>query len=158
MPVLFFVFWIILNGKITLEICIFGVVISALVFLFAWKFLGYSLKKEIKGYRFIGMYLVYAGIVIREIFKANFDVMKIVLKRKYKPEPQLVTFSTELKSEGLRVALANSITLTPGTISVSLEDNKYIVHCLDKSFAEGLDDSCFVKYLMKIEAKKEKLK
>lgn len=153
MPLLFFVFWIILNGKITLEICIFGVVISAIVFLFAWKYLGYSLQKEIKGYRFIWMYLVYAGIVVREIFKANIDVMKFVLSRKRKPEPVLVSFTTDLKGDGFRVALANSITLTPGTISVSLEDNKFIVHCLDKSFAEGLEDSCFVKYLTKIENK-----
>lgn len=47
--------------------------------------------------------------------------------------------------------LANSITLTPGTITVALEDNEYTVHCLDRRFGEGLADSSFVRLLHKIE-------
>ena len=51
----------------------------------------------------------------------------------------------------LLVLLANSITLTPGTITVALEDNEYTVHCLDRRFGEGLADSSFVRLLHKIE-------
>ena len=47
---------------------------------------------------------------------------------------------------------ANSITLTPGTITVSLTDNEYTVHCLDKELAEGISSSVFVKLLTKLEA------
>ncbi len=153
MPLLFFLFWVILNGRFTLEICIFGVCISAAICLFCWKFLGYSFKKEVHYYKLIGMYLVYALIVLREIFKANFDVLKIIFNGKRKVEPCLVSFTTDLKSDAARVALANSITLTPGTISVQLEGDRYVVHCLDKAFAEGLADSCFVQYLRKVESK-----
>jgi multicomponent Na+:H+ antiporter subunit E len=49
------------------------------------------------------------------------------------------------------VILANSITLTPGTITVSLTDDHLLVHCLDKSLAEGMDDSVFVRLLQKME-------
>ena len=47
--------------------------------------------------------------------------------------------------------LANSITLTPGTITVSLEDDTLLVHCLDKTLSEGMEDSEFVKMLEKLE-------
>lgn len=152
MPLLFFLFWLILNGRVTLEICLFGIGISAAICVFCWKFLGYDFKKEVSYYKLIDNYLVYALIVLREIFKANRDVLKIIFSGK-KVEPALISFKTDLKSEAARVALANSITLTPGTISVQLEGDTYVVHCLDKAFAEGIDESCFVQYLRKIEAK-----
>ena len=58
---------------------------------------------------------------------------------------------TDLKSETAKVMLANSITLTPGTITVSLEDDTLLVHCLDKTLSEGMEDSEFVKMLEKLE-------
>ena len=48
-------------------------------------------------------------------------------------------------------ALANAITLTPGTITVLLEDNSYTVHCLDESLAEGMNESVFLKRIEEIE-------
>ena len=57
----------------------------------------------------------------------------------------------KLRTNAARVLLANSITLTPGTITVSQEGDEYVVHCLDKSFAEGLDNSIFVTLLQKLE-------
>ena len=50
------------------------------------------------------------------------------------------------------MVLANSITLTPGTITVNLEGNEFYVHCLDKEFAEGMEQSIFVELLEKMEA------
>ena len=60
-------------------------------------------------------------------------------------------FKTDLHSTFARVLLANSITLTPGTITVALTGNEYTVHCLDKELAEGISSSVFVKLLEKIE-------
>ena len=48
--------------------------------------------------------------------------------------------------------LANSITLTPGTITVDLKDGEYLVHCYDKSMGDGIDESGFVTLLRKLEA------
>ena len=64
-------------------------------------------------------------------------------------------FNTDLKTGLAKVLLANSITLTPGTITVSVEDNRFCVHCLDRELAEGLEDSAFVELLKEIEAKEE---
>ena len=71
---------------------------------------------------------------------------------RYQVEPQLVHFTSDLKSEMAKVILANSITLTPGTITVSLEGSDFYVHCLDREFAEGMEHSVFVELLEKMEA------
>lgn len=153
MYLLYFLAWIIFNGKVTTEIVIFGIVIAAAVFAFTCKFMGYSLKKEKMLYRKSFLFLRYIGVLIVEILKANADVVKIIFNDKETVEPVMVTFRTSLKSELMRVILANSITLTPGTITVSLEKDELVVHCLDKSLAQGMEDSIFVKLLEEIEGK-----
>ena len=75
----------------------------------------------------------------------------MILTRKEVMEPVIVHVPVDLKSETARVVLANSITLTPGTITVALEDNDLLVHCLDKSLAEGMEDSEFIRLLRKME-------
>lgn len=152
MPIIFFVFWIILNGNITLEIALFGVAISFAVYFFCYKFLGYRIRKEVRLYCMTLRYIGYAGLLVWEIAKANIDVLKVIYNFKRKPDSVLVQFTTDLASGAARTALANSITLTPGTITVFQEDESYTVHCLDKAFADGMEESCFVKYLRKTEA------
>ena len=88
-----------------------------------------------------------------EIMKANFAVVKMIMSSKYEIEPVVVKFKTNLKTRPARILLANSITLTPGTITVSLSDDEYVVHCLDKSLAQGIDSSIFVELLEKMEEK-----
>ena len=151
MYLLFFLAWIIFNGKITLEIIIFGVVIAAVMLAFMCKFMDYSLKKELNVYkksRYFGAYIV---LLIREIVKANLAIIPKILTIEEEMEPVIVKFRTSLKSDFTRMLLANSITLTPGTITISLEGDKYTIHCLDTSLAEGLENSDFEKALKKLE-------
>lgn len=151
MYLLFFILWVILNGKITFEITCFGLAIAALVYWFIVKFMDYSPKTELRIFKnfFRGIFYVYT--LVCEIIKANFYVMHLILSSKLEVEPKMVYFKTSLKKDASRVALANSITLTPGTITVSLEDDEYCVHCLDKELSEGMDSSVFVKLLTKME-------
>ena len=151
MLLLFFAAWVIFNGRITAEILLFGIVITAAMFWFVCRFMGHSLKKELRFYKMLLAFGGYTVLLIKEIISANRAVRHLVLTRKEKVEPVLVRFSTDLKSELSRVILANSITLTPGTITVSLKDGEYLVHCLDKSLSEGMEDSPFVKMLKKME-------
>ncbi|MDE7238684.1 MAG: Na+/H+ antiporter subunit E, partial [Lachnospiraceae bacterium] len=74
-----------------------------------------------------------------------------VLRFGKEASPAIVSFDVTLKTEVGRALLANSITLTPGTITVSLSDNHYVVHCLDKAFGEGLDSSVFVRLIADME-------
>lgn len=148
---LFFVVWIIFNGRITLEIALFGIAIAGVMFAFVCKFMDYSVEKERNLYRKLPLFGKYVVLLVAEIIKANFAVCRLILTRKEIPEPVLVKIHTNLKTETARVLLANSITLTPGTITVSLVEQELLVHCLDKSLAEGMEDSEFVKLLEVLE-------
>ena len=151
MLLLFFVVWIVFNGRITWEIAIFGVVIAALVFAFVCKFMGYSIEKERALYKKIPLLCKYIALLFKEVVKANLTICRLILTRKETVEPVIVKVPVKLHSEVAKVVLANSITLTPGTITVSLTEQELLVHCLDKTLADGMEDSEFVKLLEKLE-------
>lgn len=151
MYILLFFLWIIFNGQLTLEIAVLGLIIAAAVYAFCCKFLNLSIKKDIAICKRFGQVFKYLAVLLVEIFKANFAVIKLVTSSRYDVEPALVTFSVELKSEIALVILSDSITLTPGTITVLQEGNRLTVHCLDKTLAEGLSKSVFVEMLKEFE-------
>ena len=147
----FFIVWIIFNGRITLEILAFGAVISMVMYCFICKYMNYSPQKEWNFYRKILPFCGYLFLLMKEIIIANVAVLKLILNGNVVVEPVLVKIRPNLKSELARVILANSITLTPGTITVSINHEEILVHCLDKSLAQGIEQSCFVKMLQKME-------
>ena len=151
MLLLFFLVWVIFNGRLTLEIALFGIAVAGAVFAFICKFMDYSWRKEKRLYRLVPALVQYALCLIREIVTANLTVRRMILTRKEIMEPVIVRVRTDLKSELCRVILANSITLTPGTITVSMTDRELLVHCLDESLSEGMEDSVFVRLLQKLE-------
>lgn len=151
MYLLYFLLWVIFNGSFTLEICLFGIVIAAAVFAFTCKFMDYSIEQEKKNIRKIFKFLRYICVLVIEIVKANFAVIHMILSEREELEPVLVRFRSDMKTPVGRAFLANAITLTPGTITVLLEDSDYVVHCLDESLAEGMDESIFVKLLADLE-------
>ncbi len=151
MYILFFLLWIMFNGQFTLEIAAFGLVIAAVMYLFICKFMDYSYRKDLVIFKELGYLIQYLGLLLWEIVKANMATIRFIMARKHKNEPILVHFKTHLKTRTAKTLLANSITLTPGTITVSLEEDEYVVHCLDKSFSEGLENSSFVKLLTRME-------
>lgn len=153
MYLLYFLLWIIYNGNITLEICLFGIVIAGAVFAFTCKFMDYSIEKERKVLKRVGKFLRYVCVLVIEIVKANFAVIHMIMSQKEEVEPVLVNFRSNMRTSTGKALLANAITLTPGTITVTLEESEYVVHCLDESLAPGMDDSIFVKLLADMEEK-----
>lgn len=151
MFVIFFLIWVIFNGQFTPEIAAFGLVIAGAMYWFICKFLDYKPRNDLVMFRRFFLILHYLFVLLKEILKANAAVFRMIYSARYEPEPAVVHFTTTLRSEFARVLLANSITLTPGTITVSLKDNEYVVHCLDKELARDIDSSVFVKLLERIE-------
>lgn len=152
MFIVLFGLWLILNGRITLEICLFGLAISAFIYLFICKFMDFSLKKDLRLMRNFGYAVAYFFVLLKEIFISNFKVMAIVLFKRIPITPALTEVRVELKSQITKTILANSITLTPGTITVKVEDDVFTVHCLSAELIEGIEDSTFVRLLKKMEA------
>ena len=151
MYLLLFFFWIILNGRLTAEIVILGLIFAAIVYAFLWKFMGITWEREKSFWKHFLWGVQYIAILLKEIAVANLVVLKIVLSPKKKVHPVIVSFDAPLKNHILQAILADSITLTPGTITVRLYEEKFEVHCLDESMAEGINDSIFVKMLRKWE-------
>lgn len=153
MSLVYFSLWVIFNGRVTLEIIIAGVIVSLMLDVFVKKILGirFTGATFFLIVNLIPQILVYILVLLVEIVRANFAIIKLVLAPDIEVEPCIVKFNTNLKTEAARIALANSITLTPGTITVSLEDNELLVHALNRDFAEGLQGSMFEKLLMRME-------
>lgn len=147
-----FALWLILNGRITLELVLIGIVLSLLLSTFAIRFCGWSVQYEALVLRLSGKLLAYFALLFKEIIKANLDVIRVILSPSLKElKPRLVFFDCKLKSSVCKAMLANSITITPGTITVGMYDSTLCVHALNENFADGAKDGPFVPRLEKIE-------
>ena len=131
-------FWILLSGKFDLFHLTLGVISSALVSFLSADLLMYEHGKNrvSTGLRFI-MYLPW---LMYQIVLSTLHVTFLALHPKMKDQidPTIVTFKTKLTTNIAKVALANSITLTPGTITIRVEDQVFYVHAISRKAAAGL--------------------
>ena len=146
-----FALWLILNGRITVEICLIGFVITAGVYAFCVRFLGYSPRHEKGLFKRIWLYIVYFFVLVWEIIKANLSVMKVILLPEHKYHAAIVRVKVPFKRDISRVLLANSITLTPGTVTVEQKGDDFRVLCLQKESAGELPTWRLTKLLHKME-------
>lgn len=151
MYVLLYLLWILLNGRVTAEILAVGVPVAGLVYSFGYLALGYRLSGDLLLLKRLGHILVFLAMVAWEVVKANVAIIRIVLSPHMEITPCLVRVKTDLKSAGARAALANAITLTPGTITVDVKDDVLWVHALTAEMAEGLKDWHVARQLARIE-------
>lgn len=81
----------------------------------------------------------YYAWLIKEIFLANLLVVKHIWLGNKSISPAFTTITASQKTEIGKVIYANSITLTPGTVTVDIEDDKFIVHALLQESIEDLE-------------------
>ncbi len=151
MFVILLLIWIMFNGRITLEVTLIGVVISFFLTWFMVKFMDYKLKNDFFILKKIKYILELLFVLTIEIAKSNEQLLYWIFSNKYRMEPVIVIFQVDLKTEWAKSILANCITLTPGTITSSIEENEFTVHCLDRELGKGLSECAFVKVLRKLE-------
>ena len=148
---LLFGFWVLLNGRWTAEIAVVGLVICAALYAFMAAFMGYSPRKEWAVVKRFGRILRYAGYLIAEVVKSSLAVLRLIWSPKLVPEPKLITFRTGLRTDAGKVVLSDSITLTPGTITVGVQGDQMLVHCLDSSFEIDENDFEMERRVMRVE-------
>jgi multicomponent Na+:H+ antiporter subunit E len=90
--------------------------------------------------RQLGMFLVYMAHLVQNIVVANIHVARIVLDPKLPISPGFILVKTKLEKDLSRILYANSITLTPGTITINLVKDRLLVHALTNDAAEGVAD------------------
>ena len=137
MFIVFLALWVIFNGRIGVDVLVTGAAVSAALYAFCWKFLSFSPDREWRAVKQAPRMLVFLATLLWEIVKANLRLTRIVLSKKPEIHPVLVTFKTPLKSRVGRAVLADSITLTPGTITVYLKKDELTVHCLGRHLYQG---------------------
>ena len=138
--------------RLSIEVMAVGIIISFAVYKFVCVHMHYKPFLGRMPLRCIFMGIRYALILVYETIKANAIVFRIVFSRTIKVEPRLIFFRTVLQTNAALAALASSINLTPGTITVALSDGLFCVHCLNAKLAEGIEDSVFVRRLLEFEA------
>lgn len=142
-------FWLILNGRIAWDTMIVGAA-AVLIILLLGHFSGlWTLKREKNIYLLLPSGILYFFALIKEIFLANLQVIRLIFARK--TSPCIRHYVTLLQTKAARAMLANSITLTPGTVTVQLVGNVLTVHCLTRQMADSLDRMALEKRLMKME-------
>lgn len=128
--VLVFTLWLLLAGSLDPQELIAGLVVALVVTLISRPHLDIF-----NGLRFtpaaIPAFFAYLGLFILALIRANLDVARRVLSPSLPLRPALVEVRTELRSPLGRLALANSITLTPGTLSVDVQADKLLIHWID---------------------------
>ena len=128
-------FWLLLSGHFTLFLVAAGVGCSAGVVWFALRM--EVVDREGVPADFWRVTLFYWPWLAWEIVKAAWDVSRIIVHPRLPISPTLVRFKPSQRSSVGLVTHANSITLTPGTITVHATDDEFLVHGLTRAGAEA---------------------
>ncbi len=150
MFVILLVLWLIFAGSLTVTNLLLGALVCSLITLLCAKYMGYGTRRFLGKLSKADEIAVYLAYLLKEIVRENFDVLRFIY-RKGQPKPMLVHLRGGMQNEALRVLVANSITLTPGTYTVRLEGDEYAVHALDEYFQVDIEYSAFFKMARKVE-------
>ena len=153
MYLLLFGFWVLLNGKWNAEIAIVGAIVCAALYAFMAAFMGYSPRKEWQLVKRIPRIIGYFFYLVKEICISSWETMKLIWSPEKEIEPRVTSFHTRLHTEAGKVVLANSITMTPGTITVDVQDDLFLIHCLDESFDMGAEGFEMENRIARVEGK-----
>lgn len=135
--IILFALWLLLSGHYDAFHISLGVICCALVAYFSHDLLfpEFQLGGSIGvGFRFA----CYIPWLLYQILLANIHVAKVVLSPKMPIDPAIIEFKSKLKGDLAHSTMGNSITLTPGTITVDIREGNYYVHAIDRVVADDL--------------------
>lgn len=132
-----FGFWLVLTAGLGEWSVLVGLVLAVAIGLSASRLLAQADQQALKAGELFGLF-AYAIRLVRLIIPAAWQVLRLVMRREIPVDPVVIKHRTVLKRPLARVALANSITLTPGTHCVDLDDDRLTIHCLERRFAEPI--------------------
>lgn len=149
-----FIFWLLISYSLSLENIITGAVASLVTTLAFGRYFTGNMRKFIQPARYF-WFIVYLFVFTWEVLKANFDVAYRVIHPALPIKPGIVKVKMGIRSNVARTMLANSITMTPGTISVDIVDDFIYVHWIyvsseDPEIYSEKVAGRFEKYIKKI--------
>jgi multicomponent Na+:H+ antiporter subunit E len=147
-----FVTWVILTQSFDPQELITGFIVASIVSLISPAIAGEKPGKWFQPKRYLYL-IVYLFYFIWQMIKSNIDVAKRVINPKLPIKPGIVKVKTKLKTNAAKLALANSITLTPGTLTVDIVGDEFYIHWIDVGNCDDVHRNCqeiaegFEKYL-----------
>lgn len=146
-----FVFWIAVSGSLKWPQLIVGLAAAAFVVFFNRSLLITAADRPPVNIKNIFWLLGYIIKLVKDIFVANFQVAYLVLHPKMPINPNMVPLRVDINRVASRVLLGNSITLTPGTLTVLADEKEFLVHALTIESGEALHEWELIKRLQKME-------
>jgi multicomponent Na+:H+ antiporter subunit E len=145
-------FWLIIVPSINGVQIIIGAVVALAITFYSYE-LDNGAKAQPLSWSYIKRLIIYSFKLIYEIIKANIEVALIVVNPKLAINPQFKKIRNPMKNDLNKVIYGNSITLTPGTITVVLEDDYIIIHALTDNAANSAEGGSLEKAVMQLEVK-----
>lgn len=125
--ILLFALWMILSANFELSNLAVGLSVSAGVSLLYIKMFQNEKVEMINPYYLF----IYILVLLKNLIVSNLQIAKRVLSPDMKLNPAIVAVKTELKSDWKKLLLANSITLTPGTLTLDVKDDTLYIHIIE---------------------------
>jgi len=151
--IVLFVLWMGLSGEYSLEhrnILYYGIGSSVFV---AWLSERLGITENYAKYPlFILRGFTYVPFVVKEVILSNLAVTKIILSPKLPIEPTVFHTEAPMKTSLGLVTYANSITITPGTVSIDTPNGNIQVHAITKEMATGVSEGRMLRRVLKLEA------
>ena len=132
-----FGFWLLMSGYYTPLILSLGVISCLLCVYLTVK--GKFLDNETLPIYFFPRLIQYTLWLIKEILKSNIQTAKVIIMKS--EEPELFSVKATQKTNEGKVTYANSITLTPGTVTTQIKNDIFEVHALTKDFGDDVRSS-----------------
>ena len=135
--IVLFGFWLLMSGYYTPLILSLGVISCLLCVYLTIK--GKFLDNETLPIYFFPRLIQYTLWLIKEILKSNIQTAKVIIMKS--EEPELFSVKATQKTDEGKVTYANSITLTPGTVTTQIKNDVFEVHALTKDFGDDVRSS-----------------
>ena len=135
--IVLFGFWLLMSGYYTPLILSLGVISCLLCVYLTVK--GKFLDNETLPIYFFPRLIQYTFWLIKEILKSNITTAKVIIMKS--EEPELFSVKATQKTNEGKVTYANSITLTPGTVTTQIKNDIFEVHALTKDFGDDVRSS-----------------
>lgn len=140
--------WISLSGYFSILPLVPGLVSLVVIFYLFTRAKNKSLYNNVFSLQTTG-FIAYLPYIAKEIFNSNIDIVKTIFKSKQ--SPVLISIENEFNTKSSAVLFANSVTLTPGSIVVHMDDGDILIHCISQNTADSVLDKSMLKKVKKLE-------
>ena len=153
------IFWVIMSGKFDAIHLAFGVISVASVL-----YVNHTLKRyrffedDIDGLKQLryGRAMYFLFWMIGQIIISGFHVLKVISRPTMPIKPAIITFDADLPNVHARMILGNSITLTPGTLTVDITGSRFTVHSIDTNSRESIISDQMPRQVLKLFTNEER--